>query len=276
MVKRFMPIVGNQSPFKQIIDQQSVLANTEKKKVRASLYASDYGQCQRKVWYQFFPEMYPAEVIDAQTARIFENGNNVHERLGKYLKAEKSIQFVEEINVPRDELDVHGRCDGIATFDCNFYVLEFKSINSKVVEEAKAEHEGQLMWYLHMFEELRRALRQQYDIPDGVVVDESERVSFEREGLGETEIRLLLSQGPVAGEILYEAKSNQKIFPFSIEYDSAKALAIKAWFAQLKGHVDEVVRPEVRYDKTTYPCSFAGKRCAYWQFCHGEEAQRLM
>jgi hypothetical protein len=71
MVKRIKPEeYGNKTPLKEIIDAQSIKWNDERVAARAgkarSLYASDYGQCMRKVWYAFFPDDYPVPELDAR------------------------------------------------------------------------------------------------------------------------------------------------------------------------------------------------------------------
>lgn len=276
MVKRFDPMVRD-TAFKRVIDAQSLAENQEKKKVRTSLYASDYGNCMRKVFFQFFPAEYGAAVIDARTARVFSNGNAVHERLGGYLAKDESLNFIAEVPVPRDDLDVHGRCDGIAAVDNRFTIVEFKSINSKGVTEPKEAHEGQLMFYLHMFKVSQDRLREEFGIAEGLVwkkedfegVLSSKGRQFSE--LDRIEQRLLLSEGVPAGELVYEQKPNQGVAGFPIAYDELTAEKVMAWFANVKKHVDEKRCPEVHYAKSSFPCRWFGSRCEFYEQCYGPD-----
>ena len=286
MVKRFdsstmEPV--KESAVKSIIDKQSVESAKQDRKVRTALYASDYGQCQRKVWFQFFPEDFPPDADHTpRMYRIFANGNDVHVRLSRYLNRETEIEFVEEVNVPRDELDVHGRCDGICTIDNQATVVEFKSINLKEVEEPKTEHQGQLMWYLHMFMKLRKDVKEDFGFaPDDVVVIDSMAGEVGLSGtlfedLNRVEKWLMASHGPVRGEVIYESKHTQEIFAFPIDYDEGKAKAIEQWYGQVKQYVDAKNIPPVRYKAGSYPCSWGwGKNrgtCQYFETCWGKNA----
>jgi len=265
------------SPFHEIIDRKSREFNVARGKARTSLYASDFGQCPRKVFYGMYPEVFPAEEIDARTARIFANGESVHTRLQKYLADEERIEFESELNVPRDELDVHGRCDGTAFHEGRVFILEFKSINKMVVDEAKSEHIGQIMWYMGMFEKVRRELREEFDVePFDIVVDVDELVSVKDGRMGESltnlEKNLLRASGPVMGEIMYEAKPSQDIFTFPVEYDEKKFQNIRAWFAEVKRAVESGVRPQVRYKPQYYPCAWSVSKCPFFDLCYGDDA----
>lgn len=267
---------GYVTPFKKMIDDASVMKNNEKQKVRSSLYASDYGQCMRKVWFQFFPEEFPSDgEIDARTARIFANGNDVHERLGSYMKMFEDIDFVDEINVYRDDLDVHGRCDGVTTLHDQMHILEFKSINKEGLTEPKEEHVGQLTWYMEMFTKYREELRAEFGI-DGPMIDEDLGSYQSARGrkfheLLPIEKRLLLSQGDIVGEIIYELKSNQRTVHFPLKYDQDKVRKVRLWFEQVQSHVQEKVRPEVKYSASKYPCSWRTGKCPYFSQCYGDK-----
>jgi hypothetical protein len=264
------------SVIKDIIEQKSKDVNAAKKKIRTALYASDIYQCQRKVFYQFFPDVFNTEDIDGRTARIFANGEDVHVRLSSYLKSEERIEFEDEVNIPRDNLDVHGRCDGIALIKNLFFVVEFKSINKIKVTQSKEEHQGQLQWYLGMWEMCRLELRNEFGIEDGELVYDplvlhSDKTGRTGKDLSSVECKLLRATGPVVGEIIYECKPNQNIDPFLIECDSDKFQEIKKWFTEVKNAVDSGIRPEVKYDKMKFPCNWYVSKCSYWDYCHGED-----
>lgn len=281
MVRRFIPgDKVNRTFLKTVIDNQAVAEATETKKVRGSLYASDYGQCQRKVWFQFFPQDFPPdEDHSPRTYRIFANGNDVHVRLSRYLNKQTELEFVEEVNVPRDELDVHGRCDGICTVHNTATVVEFKSINAKDVDRPKEEHLGQIMWYLHMFMHLRKQVKEDFGFKEDDVVLESAVISETAlsgrtfQDLNHVEKWLMLSHQQLQGEVIYESKQTQEIYAFPVEYDEEKAKGIKAWFEQVKHYVDRKEMPPIRHLPTKYPCSWGFKesagKCSYYNRCWG-------
>lgn len=276
MVRRFQ-VAGsmNHTFLKDVIDRQSVLKNQEKKKVRGSLYASDFGQCQRKVFFQFFPEKYkPDSEIDARTARIFDNGNAVHERLGDYLKREESLDFRDELDVPRDELDIHGRCDGICTVNDQAIVVEFKSINKDFVEEPNYEHVGQLTLYMGMMRKLRQDLYDDFGLSDPVDMEDLKTPSASGrilDTLTPLERWLLLTQGEIKGEIIYESKPTNEVYCFPLEWSEDKFKSIHLWFEQVKWHVDNNQVPNVKNYASKYPCSYGRhSRCPYYSICWGD------
>ena len=69
------------------------------------------------------------------------------------------------------------------------------------------------------------------------------------------------------GVILYEAKPNQKLFEFLIDYDEAILNEAKKWFKEVKMFIDSDNLPPIHkdYDKDSYPCS----GCGYRKFCYG-------
>lgn len=277
MVLRFKSEAMRRTFLKDVIDRQSIAKNEENQKVRTALYASDYGNCQRKVYFQFFPEKYlPDAKIDATLARVFDNGNAVHERLGGYLKREESLDFRDELRVPQDELEVHGRCDGICTVNAQAVVVEFKSINKEMVDEPKEEHMGQLMFYLGMMKKLRGELQVEFGVEGEGLVCEGDAVSNKGRAfadLSPMEKWLLTTQGEIKGEIIYEGKPNNQIFAFSIEYDEELFKKVRLWFQQVKFHVDNMQVPDVKYYPSKYPCSWGRGRCSFFNQCYGESKQ---
>jgi hypothetical protein len=285
MVKRFIPTGdGHATHLKRIVDAQSVAKNLEHKKVRGSLYASDFGQCPRKVWLQHFADEFPPDGdVDARTARIFANGDAVHERLGAYLHADPTLNFVDEINVPRDELDVHGRCDGLATIHDQELVVEFKSINKATLSEPKYEHVGQVSWYMYQFTRLRADLRAEFGVVDVMTEEDFQQPSAKGRlftELSDVEKRLLLSQGDIVGELIYELKSTQHTVHFPVEYDESRCSAIYDWFAVLKHQVAAKTLPMVKYDAGKFPCGWgrgaSAGRCSFWEYCHGSKSESLI
>ena len=274
---------GQETPLKAVINEQCMLKNTEDRngKVRTDMYASDYGQCPRKIYFSFFPDEYAPEELSPRVIRIFQNGESVHERLSEYLSRDPEIQFHEEVDVPRDELEVHGRCDGICLKDGKFIVAEFKSINRPTVYEVKDEHKGQIEWYMGMWDLHRRRLRGLLALPkDGGFVTEAEvEAAMEiLEDPKDYEKMLLLSQGPICGEVIYESKQNQEIFSFPVEYSDEHFQKVKLWYQQLKWHLDNKKPPERKYFKGSFPCSWGSLarknfgKCPYYDVCWGSDS----
>ncbi|MBR9700901.1 hypothetical protein GOV11_03485 [Candidatus Woesearchaeota archaeon] len=282
MVKRFVTKKGGEiTPFKIILDEQSVAWNEARNRERGdrprTLYASDYGACMKKIWCQFFPKKFPTEPFPPRLLRIFHNGESVHERLAQYLH-NSELTFLEEVDIPRDDLDVHGRADGLAMQSGRFHVLEFKSMNVRSVYVVKEEHEGQCMWYMHMWENLRLDLRDEFGFKDPDVAYEEDEIKTFNSDLGRkydeltiVEKMLLLSNGPVKGEVIVESKQTQEIFAFPIELDQGKIAKVRKWFEQLAWFVEMEKMPTVRYDKKRFPCSGSWGKCSYYDVCYGKE-----
>lgn len=260
--------INYKTKLKEIIDINSLKKSEEGRKVRSSLYASDYGQCMRKIFFAFFPEEYGVEEIQPRTARIFQNGNSVHARLDEYLKMDLEIGFIDEVDVPRDDLDVHGRCDGICMVDCQGIVVEFKSINKDIVTELKEEHIGQISWYMHMWMLRRKDLKAELGYGEFDVITKLP------EGLSPVDRWLLSSQGDIAGEIIYESKINNETYHFPVDYDASRVDKVKLWFSQVKWHVENKIAPEVKYKSGFFPCRWGSGvsmgKCPFYSVCWGK------
>jgi CRISPR/Cas system-associated exonuclease Cas4 (RecB family) len=275
MVERFVAHVrcGFETPLKKVIETQTVAAAKEKSKVRSSIYASDYGSCMRKVFFNFYPEKYPVPEHDARLLRVFANGNDVHERLGGYLKRDPYIDFHDEVDVPRDDLDVHGRCDGTCTVDEVGVIVEFKSINKDEVYEPKDEHVGQLTFYLDMFTQLRERAREKYGD-----ISQDEMLRLEEAGeLTRVERWLLSTQGDLRGEIIYESKRNNSTFHFPVDYNPERVERVRLWFKQMKSFVERGEVPSRKPTRHDFPCSWGRPgsqghgRCAYYDYCWSKD-----
>jgi hypothetical protein len=196
------------------------------------------------------------------------------------LKKQAEINFRDEIDVPRNELDVHGRCDGICQINDQAIVVEFKSINKNIVYEPKEEHVGQLTWYMGMWKKLRDDLKEDFGFDKDAVVRESDLVGMEGASgriaseLNDIERWLIFTQGEMRGEIIYESKSTNQTYHFPIIYDEAMFKKVQVWFQQLEWHVKHKQFPAVRYDKTLFPCQWGSGatfgRCAYYEHCWGK------
>jgi hypothetical protein len=268
-----------ETKLKRIIDRQTLSLQEERNSERIgkvrSLYASDYGQCMKKSFFSFFPEKYVVGELDARVVRIFQNGDAVHERLANYLRREAELQFRDEVDVPRDGLDVHGRCDGICLLDGRVVVVEFKSINREAVQEAKEEHIGQVSWYMAMWSRLRDDLKEDFGFSHEESVCEKDVVGVESasgrtyELLEDVEKMLLFSSGDIVGEIIYESKVNNETFHFPVDWDADRMRKVRLWFEQLKWHVEHEEVPKVPYERSRFPCQWKGGKCQYFETCWG-------
>lgn len=245
---------------KEVIDKQSIQWNEDRRAQRGdkprTLYASDYGQCMRKVWYQFFPDKHPIRDFSPRTLRIFHNGESVHERLSGYLRKEKELNFIEEIDVPRDELDVHGRCDGICTIDNQPTVVEFKSINRASVLKPKDEHVGQLLWYIMMWKAERERLEQHKE---------------QLFPMNDKLVNWILSGKEIVGELIYESKQTNETHHFPITYKEKQAKIVRLWFETLNNRVKNRTVPDVQYNGKKFPCKWGRNqnavKCPYYDLC---------
>ena len=273
MVERFELGPKKKTRLQMIIDDQTVAENKERQKVRTSAYASDYGSCMRKTFFQFFPQEYPQPDFEPRLLRVFANGNDVHERLGSYLKRQTEIDFRDELDVPQDELNVHGRCDGICTIDGQAVVVEFKSINKEFVESARDEHVGQLTWYMSMFKKLRQQLKEDFGYKEFDSLSEEDLVGVTSlsgrtlESMSHVEKWLLLTQGEIRGEIIYESKQTNELYHFPLDYDEDRAQKVRLWFQQLNWHVKDKTVPKVFYEPNRFPCSWGSGRCPFYKEC---------
>lgn len=264
-------VVGFQTGLRKALENGSVKMAAERKKVRSSLYASDYGQCMRKIFFSFFPDVYGVERLEPRTLRIFQNGEWMHSRLGKYLEVDGTLGFLDEVDVPRDSLDVHGRCDGLCIVNGQGVVVEFKSINKEFVEKPKDEHVGQLTWYMHMWSKRRKELKAELGY------GEFDLIEYLPQDLTDAETWLLMIQGPIAGEIVYESKQNQEFFHFPVDYDESRVEKVRLWFEQMKWHIDNDAVPDIRYKKGYYPCQWGDSRlgsygrCPFYKVCWPED-----
>jgi hypothetical protein len=200
----------------------------------------------------------------------------VHERLSDYLKS-ADIEFVDEVDVPRDYLDVHGRCDGICVIDSQAVVVEFKSINRRTVTAPKDEHVGQITWYMVMWKELRKNLKEDFGFGEFDIIYEKDLLGVTSlsgrtlDDLTVSERWLLFTQGEIRGELIYESKQTQQLFNFNVDFDQDRADKVRLWFIQLKWHVEHKQLPIVHYKQSSFPCSWSSGKCQYYDYCWNDE-----
>jgi CRISPR/Cas system-associated exonuclease Cas4 (RecB family) len=213
---------------KELIDQyyQDKREEREKKK----FYISDAGKCPRQIFFKF--KNAPCKDMEPRILRIFDQGNYVHLRLMRDLFS-LGVAVASEIDIPPTE-DVSGRADAIIRMDNELFVVDFKSINSMILnrmKEPKEENVLQLQLYLHFFK-----------IKKGI--------------------------------LLYEGKDSSKIKEFFVKYDEKKAKKILKDFRRLKVNVKKNLIPkrlpdypsnwQCRYCQYKGLCRLAGKDNMKW------------
>ena len=117
---------------------------------RKGFYASDAGQCPRRIYFAF--KKTPKKEMEPRILRIMHNGDFVHTRLGEALTAEGVIKSIE-INIPENDL-IRGRADAIVVINGEEIVVDFKSVNGnkfRTLEAAEDDHIKQVMIYMHFF-----------------------------------------------------------------------------------------------------------------------------
>jgi CRISPR-associated exonuclease Cas4 len=225
---------------KDIIEEESLAAYDKRRDLYDLehgqvnyFYASSVFQCPKKIFYDFKTGHVQ---YTAQTCRIFENGEAVHERICKYLRSSKKVKLREE--VPIDPIvignsSIHGRIDGWLTFveAEKEHLIEIKSINADNVAMPKKEHVAQLTLYM-----------------------------------GATGIH--------SGSVIYESKRNNQIFEFPLAYRQEIYDEALKFFAEVKQNIDDNVVPVVHYRNDAYPCRWKQGRCPHYEKCWGCGIQR--
>jgi len=213
---------------KELIDKYYQDKRSEREKKR--FYISDAGKCPRQIFFKF--KNAPCKEIEPRLLRIFDQGNYVHLRLMRDLFS-LGIAVASEIDIPSTE-DVGGRADAIITVDNELYVVDFKSINSMILnkmEKPKDEHVLQVQLYLHFFK-----------IKKGI--------------------------------LLYEGKDNSQMKEFLVDYNKNISTKILKDFKRLRINVDKNLLPkglldypknwQCRYCQYKELCSIAGKDNIKW------------
>ena len=213
---------------KELIDKyyQDKMEDRDKKK----FYISDAGKCPRQIFFKF--KKAPSEKMEPRILRIFDQGNYVHLRLMRDLFS-LGVAVASEINIPPEE-DISGRADAIVRVNDELYVVDFKSINSMILnrlKEPKKENLLQLQLYLHFFK-----------IKKGI--------------------------------LLYEGKDTSVIKEFLVEYDEDMAKGILSDFKRLKINVKKDLIPkrlsdyssnwQCKYCQFKEICSMAGSDNMKW------------
>ena len=214
---------------KEIIDKYYQDKRDERDKER--FYVSDAGKCPRQIFFKF--KKAPRKEMEPRILRIFDQGDYVHLRLMRDLFS-LGIVVASEIDIPPQE-DIGGRADAIVRINNELYLVDFKSINSTILQKMdapKEEHVLQVQLYLHFFK-LKK------------------------------------------GILLYEGKDNSMLKEFLVEYDEKKAKKVLEDFNHLKINLEKDLVPrqlsdfpqnwQCQYCQFREICEIAGRDNIQWE-----------
>jgi len=224
---------------KELIDKFYLEREKEKRrkdKGRIRFFISEAGKCPRMIFFRF--KKVPAEEIEPERLRVFEEGEVIQQRILRHLLS-LGIVRATEIQIPPQEL-ITGRADAIVSFtDKTFsdlgidleekiepgipYVLEIKSISGKINSKKLPlpDHINQLQLYLHYFK-----------IKKGI--------------------------------LLYLNKDTQEITEFVFDYDQNLVERVLNWFSKLKEKIESDVVPIRLAD---WPNNWQCQKCEFSEIC---------
>jgi len=142
------------------------LGGPQRKNRAGVFYPSMLGSYCMRLLYLAYNGLLPAQVIDDNVQRIFDNGSSLEERMASYF-TKMDILLDREIEAKSDNPPISGRADFLLKHaDYDKIGVELKSINDKGFEalknRPKREHTVQLQIYLHILK-----------LPYGVVLYEN-------------------------------------------------------------------------------------------------------
>jgi len=224
---------------KELIDKFYLEREKEKRKKdkdRIRFFISEAGKCPRMIFFRF--KKAPAEEIEPERLRVFEEGEIIQQRILRHLFS-LGVVRATEIQIPPQEL-VAGRADAIVSFtDRTFsdlgieikekvepgipYVLEIKSISGKMnlKKLPLPDHVNQLQLYLHYFKVKK-------------------------------------------GILLYLNKDTQEITEFVFDYDKNLVEKILNWFSKLKEKIEADLVPIRLVD---WPDNWQCQKCEFFEIC---------
>lgn len=214
---------------KEIIDKY--YQNKRDDRERTKFFISDAGKCPRQIFFKF--KKAPRKEMEPRILRIFDQGDYVHLRLMRDLFS-LGIVVASEIDIPPQQ-DIGGRADAIVRINNELYLVDFKSINSAILQKMdkpKEDHVLQVQLYLYFF-----------NLKKGI--------------------------------LLYEGKDNSMMKEFLIEYDAQKAKKVLEDFARLKVNVEKNLVPkqlpdfpqnwQCQYCQFREICKVAGEDNIRWE-----------
>jgi CRISPR/Cas system-associated exonuclease Cas4 (RecB family) len=224
---------------KELIDKFYLEREREKKKKekeRIRFFVSEAGKCPRMIFFRF--KKAPAEEIEPERLRVFEEGEIIQQRILRHLLS-LGVVRATEIQIPPQEM-IAGRADAIVSFtDKTFsdlgieiknqfepgipYVLEIKSVSGKMnlKKLPLPDHINQLQLYLHYF-----------NIKKGI--------------------------------LLYLNKDTQEISEFVFDYNKDLTEKILNWFSKLKEKIEADLVPIRLPD---WPDNWQCQKCDFFEIC---------
>jgi len=182
-----------------------------REKNQMHFYITDAGKCLRAIYLSM--KGYPRKEKEARVLRIFDIGDDIHQRLMRTLFGISEIKVNNaEVRVIASRIDVapeelfHGRADAIISLNNKLYVVDFKSISDykfKKLEKDEPEisHQYQLQLYMHYFK-----------VPHGILLYENKNTQDFKEF--ELEYNYKLCKKIISDfENLKEEYLNQDIIP---------------------------------------------------------------
>lgn len=195
-----------------------------------NLYPSGIGYCSRSLAMGMLN--YPRAMPDAQSLRVFANGDSMHDRFQAWL-TNAGILVATEVPIKDPIMRLSARADGIIRIPGDnaagsLAVLELKSAKDRQFNRMRKEgpypgYVYQLQFYLHM-------------------------------------------TGLQYGVIFMENKDTQELQEWWYEYDPQIAEQLVEKSRMVVSCVDAGILPEREYEKTSFECRF----CDYAELCWAE------
>lgn len=269
---------GSNSPCITAIDTYLMTIGEDRSRRHGWNHPSAFHQCLRSQYYDRVGKIPNNSVIAPRVRRIFENGQDVHDRLQLFL-TKAGILLQDEAPIFSSDLEVLGNTDGIIKLGKGLGVLEIKSINHcdfiKLVEP-KPEHIRQVSIYMYVLEDIRshlcadlptykEDLRKEYLSQLAPSLTEKQR---ERRLEGFDKLLNLLEEYkeyPITQcSVLYENKNNQDLKEFIIDWNWNIMNEIESTYNALNCYVEEGQLPPKGIG---FNCS----RCAFKEYCMEDE-----
>lgn len=216
-----------QHPLAVAIDEHLESNQEHQYRKAKGFYPSDDKMCAR-YWVYLFRGVPIEQNHDARLLRIFDMGNDVHERYTRYFR-EMGILIEDEVRVPnRDGYPpVRGYADNIIKWEDGKAIVELKSIGERgfMMREKfgkpKKDHIHQVQMYMHYFE-------------------------------------------IYTGYVLYENKDKQQILVFQVEYDEKYVEKTMKKYRKFLQAFEDGKLPKRPYKRTSKNCQYCRLNSYCW------------
>lgn len=241
---------------------------------------SGVGGCPRANY--FIRMKYPRDIQyqNPRSTRIFNNGDDVHERLQRYL-LKSGLLRIKEAPVYNKEYRILGHTDGLMVINNTIVMLEIKSINDTYFNsliEPIEHHRKQVTVYMYCMEKLRQRLllgestdsiiNEYKDIVSSFLMSDKKHTREEKIERAVAEITAavnLINQYKEnrieSAIVLYENKNRQDLKEYAVAWDADLIKEILDSYVYLNKCVVEKKCPPTPSDK--FPCRF----CDYKSRC---------